>query len=222
MFEKNKLITIKIKDIESALGNKLPEAEINFVTELEPLLSTPNRVRKIAGSYLSAMDDFIIYQLLFKYSLEAAEMSTCDQTDKTWMMNTMKWVAYKTVIDLIYNSPIFLQDSGGKVYKKLGDFSISKETGMGGDDTAVGKMIERLECEAFKLEHSVFNCMPPLLTCENIKPGDLYTPRRSELVTKGENVWRPLMGRGIEQTRSTNPILNSFFINYNGRKVLSN
>ena len=221
MLNKNRLITIKVKDIESLSGGHLPSSEIDFITELEPLLSTPSRVRKVAGSYLAEMDDFIIYQLLFKYSLEAIEGSDCDHSDKAWIMYARKWTAFKTVLDLIYNAPLFLQESNGKVYKKLGDFAISKEAGKSGDSSAAGKMIERVECEIFKLNHAVFNCLQPLLTCENVSLDDIYTPRRSEMVTKGENVWRPLMGRGLSQVRSGNPLLNSFLINQ-GRLVRTN
>ena len=219
--EQNSYITIEVDPLATVSGQMTDPISLDFVTELSPLLSSPLRVRKIAGAYLEEFDDFIIYQLLFTYSLEATLRSPCNKLDTSWLLSARKWVAYKTILDLLYNSDNFAKSGSGKSSKKLGDFSISGESSTAGSEGPMGKMISKIECEIFKLNPAILNCMPELLSCENKTDLDLYVPKKSQLVIKGGNVPRPLMGRTIEASRLDNPLLDSFIIE-NGRMIRTN
>lgn len=192
----NQLISILISGIKNTDGDIIPSISLNFTTVLTPLLTSPVKVREIAGAYLVDISDDVLNQLILKYSLEATTIALCDTTqwDK-WNFYAEKWIAYKVAIDSIYNSPAYLGDIGGKQYKKLGDFALSIDNS-NSTGSAAKSFLKKLECEVFKLEISVRSCRDPLLSCdETIASESLYIPKPSQNVVKGNNVSRPIVGR---------------------------
>ncbi len=192
----NQLVSIFLSGIRNTSGSLLPPVSLSFTTILTPLLTSPMKIREIAGAYLVDISDDVLNQLILKYSIEANTIALCDTTqwDK-WDFYAEKWIAYKVAIDSIYNSPTYLGEIGGKQYKKLGDFalSIDNSSSSGG---AAKSFLKKLECEVFKLETSVRNCRDPLLSCdESLASESAYIPKPSQNVVKGANFSRPVIGR---------------------------
>lgn len=221
----NQLVSIVLENIYSVDNDLITSTSSDFITHLSPLLSSPYRVRKIAGSYLSDISDDVLNQLILKYSLEAECIAVCDTTtfDK-WDFYAEKWVNYNTALFAIYNSPVFLGESGGKSYKKLGDFSISKDSRDSGDSSGPAKsFMKKLECELFKIEISVRLCQQPLLECDSDALGGVSThnPSAALTVVKGGSVvGRPSFGRTFTQ-QGQHPAWTGW-IEKNGRKQLTN
>lgn len=196
--QKNELVSVVVEGIKSLDGDSLPEINTYFTTTMSPMYSSVLRVSQEIGSYLDGIGEDIINQLILKYSHEAEMLTSCDITDSKWKFLTSNWVTFKTAIDILYNSRTYLGESSGKVYKKLGDFSISKDNSKSDSSGPVSSKIRKLECELFKLEVAVKFCMDPLLTCEDMDKTDLMKKQRSKMVVKGEyDPNRPLFGRGM-------------------------
>lgn len=195
----NELVNVLIKDIKSIDGDVLSSFDSYFTTTMFPLYSSALRISQEIGAYMDGVGEDIVNQLILKYSHEAEMLTSCDISDNKWKFLTSSWVTFKVSVDVLYNSKTYLGESGGKVYKKLGDFSISKDnSGTGGGAGPVKSKINKLECELFKLEVAVKFCLDPLLTCEDIDKNDLIKRVPSQMVVKGEyDPNRPLFGRGM-------------------------
>jgi hypothetical protein len=192
----NQLITVTLSGIMSVEGDTFG-ASSAFVTDLDPMLTTPLSVRTVAGSYIEDISDDVLNQLILKYSIEAKQLAICDTTQwEKWDYYAAKWVEFSVATDSIYNSKSFLGEAGGKVYKKLGDFAISKDSSSGGSGPA-RSFINKLECEIFKLNVSVRQCREPLLDCKAEDAASTYAPLPAKTVTKGQSVPRPLFDRGV-------------------------
>ena len=197
--EKNQLINITITGIKSTSGNELQEVQAFFTTEMSPMLSSINQVRQLIGSYLDGITEDIVNQLILKYSNEARVTSSC-MPDAKWNFYATKWVTLRVAIDILYNSKIYLGESGGKAYKKLGDFAISRDTSSDSGGP-VKRMIDKLECDAFKFSIAVKHCAEPLLTCKDIDNYSLHKKTAAQSVIKGEqDLNRPTFGRSFSLT----------------------
>lgn len=221
----NQLVTIVLSDVYSVDNDIIVSTSTDFATHLSPLLSSPFRIREIAGSYLTSISDDVLNQLILKYSLEAQAIAVCDTTEyDKWDFYAEKWVAYNSALAGIYNAPIFLGESGGKAYKKLGDFSISKDSRDGDDGGGPAKaFIKKLECEIFKIEISVRLCREPLLECDSEALEDIVThnPSAALTVTKGESLaGRPTFGRTFRQ-EGQHPAWTGW-LKKNNRKQITN
>jgi hypothetical protein len=116
-------------------------------------------------------------------------IATCDTDDPVWKKFANSWVVTMTSLVLLDNSAAFTGESGASVSKILGDFEISKK----GASTSGSKstdLIDRLECELFKLDPAVRSCEPPRTSClELTAPGTVpadYVPLLPSGVVKGE------------------------------------
>jgi hypothetical protein len=189
----NQIVEINISGIESTDGDLYPDLFYSFSTTFDPLYSTPNKIRAIAGSYLKDVSDEILLYLIHTYSVEANAISICSTVNfEKWRYFASLWVTYRAALNAIYNAEIYLGDTGQKVYKKLGDFSISKDAKKDGSSPADG-LIEKLECESMKLSVAVISCKDPLIDC--IKSLINNNPLVPQLATKGQSLHRPMFGR---------------------------
>ena len=194
----NDIVSIYVKTgVKSTDGDNLAEAfESYFTTEMSPMYTTAYEVRRIAGAYIVGISDDIINQLIHMYSLVADDLAEC-KTDDRWQRFAGVWVALKVAMTLIVNSQDFVRAGAGKVFKQLGDLSISREAG-GSVDAGMSKMLSYLECELFKYEHAVRHCLAPLVDCLGLTDLDArpYVPKLAELVEKGVcDPNKPLVGR---------------------------
>lgn len=198
----NHLVSVILTNVRSEDGDVISVTESAFVTTMTPMYSTPQRVREIAGSYITEITDDILNQLILKYSQEADMLATCDTTQsEKWSYWATQWVSLKVAVDSIYNSTLYLGESGGKTYKKLGDFSISRDSSSGDGSGPAKAFLTKLECEIFKLDVSIRLCKEPLLECdsENLDTASLYNPSAAKTVVKGECTARPVFGRTFYQ-----------------------
>lgn len=167
-----------------------------FTTEMTPMCSSTLDVRRLIGAFITEIPDDIINQLILEWSIVAQDLANCSIDDK-WKRYSNKWVAYKVALVILYNTEEFRGATSDKQFKQLGDFSISK----GGDKTSsegVSKMIDWLECEAFKYEFSVRECEDPALNCLGLTDNDAlpYKPKLAQLVDKGVcDINKPTVGR---------------------------
>lgn len=191
----NQLISIILTGLESTDGDLLPDVEYSISTIFNPLYTTPNKVRAIAGSYLQDISDDTLLFLIHTFSLEAETLAVCNPENfPKWAFYAGQWVAYNVALEAVMNSELHLGSSGQKVYKKLGDFSISKDGSKGGSST--GSIIEKLKCEILKLSVSVKFCREPLTSCDKgVSDMDLRQGLAAQLVVKGESLPRPGFGR---------------------------
>jgi hypothetical protein len=220
--ENNLLIDILVTGIASTDGDLFGDLSHSFATTFDPLLSTPNKVRAIAGSYVQEISDSMLLYLINTYSVEAYALAHClseDNEDK-WQYYASLWVTYSAALNAVYNSKAYAGESANKVYKKLGDFSISKDNTKGGSGPAKG-LIDKLECEIFKLSVAVRYCRDPLLECIKGSGDDLYNPAAAQLVVKGSNLARPAFGRTFYPT-GRHPQWTGIIKGYNNRYHLTN
>lgn len=216
--EINEIVTINLTGIKSTDGDDLQEFSSYFTTEMNPMYSSPTKVSQLIGNYLDGIGEDIINQLILAYSYEAEVLTACDVTDNKWKFLSSQWVSLKVATDVLYNSNLYLGESGGKVYKKLGDFSISKDSDTDAGGPVKG-MLDKLNCEIFKLEVAVKNCMDPLLTCEGMDI-QAYAGRRqaSAGVIKGQHdPNRPMFGRGFVADAAY-PAMRGFLKDYRRKK----
>ena len=168
-----------------------------FTTEMTPMCASVLDVRRLVGAFITDIPDDIINQLILEYSIMALDLANCSIDDK-WKRYAGKWVAYKAALIILYNSDDFKGSISDKDFKQLGDFSISRGGGSSSTGSGIDKMIDWLECEAFKFEFSVRECEDPALNClgltdQNALP---YKPKLPGLVEKGEcDVNKPTVGR---------------------------
>lgn len=195
----NQIVDILLLEIESVDGDILSNVSLSFGTTLNPFFSTPNKVRGIAGSYLTDIPDQILLYLINSYSIEALNTTICDPNNwEKWEYYASLWVGYKTALNAVLNSKSYVGDSG-KVYKKLGDFSISKDA-TSGESSAKG-LIDKLECELLKLSVAVKFCKEPLIDCvKGVSSTDLRNAVPAQLVIKGGSLPRPAFGRTFRNT----------------------
>ncbi len=195
----NQLVQIEIEGIESVDDEIIQSIDYSFGTTLNPLYSTPNRVRAIAGSYIQEISDEMLIYLIHLFSIEATNLSICKVEDyEKWNYYAGLWVAHNTAMDAIVNSNTYIGNAGQKVYKKLGDFSISKDTS-GSNSSPAQTMINKLACEILNLTVSVKFCREPLTSCDKgMSDQDLRNALAAQLVSKGSDLARPLFGRTFE------------------------
>ncbi len=170
--------------------------ESHFTTEMSPMYTSAAEIRRIVGVHVPSIPDSIMNQLIHTYSLLAADLASCHRDDK-WERFAGQWVAIKVALTVIANTDAFVVAGEGKVFKQLGDLSISRGEGMS-VEAGLSRLMNSLECELFKYEHAVRNCLQPLVDCLgltdlNARP---YVPKLAELVDKGANDFnKPLGGR---------------------------
>ena len=157
-----------------------------FTTEMSPMFASVIDVRRLVGAFITEIPDDVINQLILEWSFIALDLNDCVVDDK-WRRFANKWVAYKVALIILYNTEEFRGVSSDKDFKQLGDFSISKGGGSSSSD-GLSKMIDWLECEAFKYEYSIRECTEPLMNCLGLKDIDAmpYKPKLPGLVEKGE------------------------------------
>jgi hypothetical protein len=197
ILENNLLVEIVLSGLESVDGDLFPDITHTFSTTFNPLYSTPNKVRAVSGSYVKDISDSMLLYLIHTYSVEADNLSICNHEQfPKWNYYAGLWVTYNVALDAVMNSEMYVNQAGQKVYKKLGDFSISKDaTGKGGSPT--DGMINKLECEILKLSVAVKFCKEPLTSCDKgLVSSDLRNGLAAQLVVKGElNNNKPMVGR---------------------------
>lgn len=156
-----------------------------FTTEMSPMCASVIDVRRIVGAFVSEIPDDVINQLILEWSIIAEDLAKCELDDK-WKRYANKWVAYKTALVILYNTEEFRGATSDKEFKQLGDFSVSKGGGSSGTSGA-SKMIEWLECEAFKYEFSIRECTDPAINCLGLTDNDAlpFKPSLAQLVEKG-------------------------------------
>jgi len=156
-----------------------------FTTEMSPMYASVIDVRRLVGAFITEIPDDVINQLILEWSFMANDLSSCNM-DYKWLRYANKWVTYKVSLIIMYNTEEFRGVTGAKDFKQLGDLSISKG-GSSSDGGGVGKMIEWLECEAFKYEFSVRTCELPAMNCLGLTDNSAmpYTPSLSQLTEKG-------------------------------------
>lgn len=221
----NQLIAITISDIFDTDGQSIPTVESSFVTKLTPMYATPLRVREVAGSYIPEVSDDILNQLILKYSVEADMYATCDTVAwSKWSFYASKWVMLKVAVDVIYNSEMYVSTTNkGKVYKKLGDFSISTDLKARDPIDHVKKFLVKLECEIFKLSVSVRLCKEPLIECSSDLLEDIaahYNVPAKTVVKGGLRSDSPSFGRTFVQN-GQHPQWTGW-IKRNNRQFMSN
>ena len=187
----NQIISLYIgKDVESVDNEPLgQDIETYFSTEVDPLYASVLDVRKTVGAYIQDIPDTVICQLLYQFSLDAECLAQCDTLDSEWEKWAAHWVAYKTAYIALTNSDQFINAGEGKIFKQLGDFSVSRGGGGGSQDAGIGRLAEWLECEIYKYEHAIRFCTNPLTDCLGMTDAKAslrdYTPLAAELVNKG-------------------------------------
>lgn len=194
----NNIVSLYVSTgLKSVDGDNLAESfESYYTTEMSPMYTTAYEVRRITGRYIDGVSDDITNQLIHMYSLVADDLATC-LTDDKWQRFAGVWVSLKVALTLIQNSEAFVQAGQGKLFKQLGDLSISREAG-GSVDAGLSKMLTYLECELFKYEHAVRHCMAPLVDCLGLTNLDArpYVPKLAELVERGMcDPNKPIVGR---------------------------
>lgn len=195
----NQIVNVLIEDIKSTDGDFLDSIEMSFTTSLFPMYSSPSKVRSTAGAFISEITDDVLVILIHKYSSEADYIKVCNSGlwDK-WNFYTSLWVTYRATIDALMNSENYLASAGTKIYKKLGDFAVSKDTSINKESPIAG-LLKKLECETFKLMVSVIMCKEPLLECDPAKV-DFYNPSAPALMVKGMDIpGKPVFGRTFTQ-----------------------
>lgn len=195
----NQLVSILVNGIESVDGDLIESIDYSFATNFNPLYTTPNKVRALAGSYLQDISDEMLMYLIHLFSIEADMLSICKKESfSKWNYYAGLWVAYNVSVEAIMNSNLYISNGGQKVYKKLGDFSISKDN-TNKDSAPTQVMLEKLKCEILKLSVAVKFCKEPLTACDKaVSDQDLRNGIASQLVVKGENLPRPMLGRVFE------------------------
>lgn len=196
LLSSNQLVEILLTGIESVDGDKIDLIDYSFATNFSPLYSTPNKVRALAGSYLQDISDEMLTYLIHLFSIEADMLSICKKENfSKWNYYAGLWVAYNVGVEAIMNSELYINNGGQKIYKKLGDFSISKDN-TNKDSAPSQVMLEKLKCEILKLSVAVKFCKEPLAVCDkSMFEQDLRNGVASQLVIKGENLPRPMLGR---------------------------
>jgi hypothetical protein len=147
-------------------------------------------------------------------------MAICNRANfPKWEYNASLWVAHKTALNAVMNSKTYVEDAGQKIYKKLGDFSVSKDTTH--KETPTRDLIHKLECELLKLSVAVKFCKEPLIDCvKGVASNDLRNSSAAQLVKKGELVSAPMFGRTFRQ-QGRHPQLTRYIKEYD-RIVLTN
>jgi hypothetical protein len=192
----NQLVNILINEIESVDGEIIDLIDYSFATTFSPLYSTPNKIRAIVGSYIENISNEMLLYLIHIFSIEADMLAICKKEDSAkWSYYAGLWVANNVAVESIMNSNFYVNNAGQKVYKKLGDFSISKDN-TSSDSFPAHVMLEKLKCEILKFSVSVKFCKEPLTTCDkSLFEQELRNGVASQLVVKGESLSKPMFGR---------------------------
>lgn len=173
-------------EIKSQDGDFLSEKfESFFTTEMYPMYSSVYEIRRIAGLYIADISDNIINQLIHVHSMMAEDLASFEPNSK-WERFAGTWVSYKTAYVLITNTEDFIKAGEGKVFKQLGDMSVSREKASN-TDAGLVKMLKYLECEIYKYEHAIRSGLSPLMDCLGLTDMEAraYVPKLAEIVEKG-------------------------------------
>ena len=194
----NSVISIYIDGVQDTGGDQdtMVPFESYFTTEMSPMYTSVYEIRRIVGLYIDEIPDDIINQLIHTYSIIANDLAECS-TDEKWERFAGTWVALKVSHILITNTEDFERAGDGKVFKQLGDMSVSRERATN-VEAGIVKMLNHLECELYKFEHAVRTCLPPLMDCLGLSNwrARAYVPELAQLVEKGEkDPNKPFVGR---------------------------
>lgn len=198
----NSIVTITIEPgiLATDSDELLEQSCTYFSTEMTPLCASVFDVRRLVGAYIEEIPDDIINQLILEYSICAQDLAEC-HIDEKWKRYANKWVALKVALTVIYNTEEFRGSSSDKVFKQLGDFSVSRTGNSGGGEgtnSGLGRLIDSLECDAYKVEYSIRHCKPPLMDCLGMEDPSArcWEPKLAVLTEKGKcDVNKPVVGR---------------------------
>jgi hypothetical protein len=215
----NQLINIILEGIESVDSDTIESIDYSFSTTFSPLYSTPNKIRAVVGSYVQDISDEMLLYLIHTFSVDADNLSICDHVAfPKWDYYAGQWVAYSAALEAVMNSDLYVNTSGQKTYKKLGDFSISKDNSAPGSNPSQ-MMVGKLECELLKLSVAIKFCKEPLTSCDKGLVGnDLRNGVAAKLVLKGEFQAKPLIGRTFIQS-GRYPAMTGFIKLYDKYKM---
>lgn len=221
----NSIITLELSaGIKATDGTSMLEDYFTyFSTEMTPMYSSTISVRSIVGSFVTEIPDDVINQLILKYSILSQDLGYNCTIDDRWLRYASEWVTYRVSLIILYNSDDFKSSSAGKVFKQLGDLSVSRDNS-GSSNTGIKNLIDWLECEAFKYEHAIRNCGLPALNCEGLTDTDKlpYTPTPAALVEKGQDDINKLIpGRRWISSQNYPPNVSSNIFLW-GKKYKSN
>ena len=199
MISQNKIISVIIKaGIESVDADVLAsDYNSYFTTNMVPLFATVNDVRKRVGRHIASVTDDTINQLNFYFGQMASAITDCDVSDPKWRYFANQWVAINTSLVLLDNNEAFTGATGESISKVLGDFEISKR-GPSSTPAKFSDLIDRLQCELYKLEPAVRKCSNPLTSCagmEDPKYTDYDVLKPDTFVRGSEEINYPLIGR---------------------------
>ena len=211
--DRNGLVQITIKGIKSTDGQVVDSVDTFFTTELYPMYSSKNKVIQKISSYLKGVSESLIDQLILKYSYEANLLSKCDKTDQVWLHYVREWVTFNASLDLLYNSKLHIGDSDGKVYKKLGDFALSKDSSSINKNDPTVEIIDKIKCEITKLEPAVKACMEPLFSCKDVSLVDSMPKESSAqvFIKSAYDPERPVFGRRFVQDMQPNALRGWYY-----------
>ena len=191
----NQLVEIILSGLKSVDGDVLEDVTYSFSTIFTPMYSTPNKIRAIAGSYLQDIGDDTLLYLIHLFSVQADNLAICKKEEHSkWSYYASQWVSNNVALEAIINSELHIGTAGQKIYKKLGDFSISKDNSKGG--TATKEIMDKIRCEILKLTVAVKYCKEPLPSCDKVVvDADFRNGYGSQIVVKGEALPQPSFGR---------------------------
>lgn len=186
----NSIVTITLpalNGIQSTTGNSLSADYTSyFTTHMTPLLATANDVRRKIGGYLTTISDDVINQLNYHHSIAVQTLPQCNTRLPMWQYFAKQWVVLQTCLTMFDNLPAFSGAHLPGVTKTLGDFSITKTPPL--TRTSIfGDTVEKIECELYKLEPAVRDCMKPLMDCLGLKDVNAryWIPVGSDNIIKG-------------------------------------
>ena len=247
MLSVNKFIKIFLKrDIKATDGTQLKaDYESYFTMELSPMYATMDDVRKRIGHFINNIPDDTINQIILNNSLYTQTLKACgdpslgrdpqgfsneslafgasrqDDGPLNWNYFASRYVTIVTALNLLDNLDVFSGIQLGGFKKTLGDFEVSKDPSWKGNKKT---LVERLECELYKLEPAVRSCMPPLRDCLGLTDYRVrdYMPMLSRGIVRGVNFPDyPSVGRRWWPGMNIYPIgtdkINSWYRWYTGR-----
>tara|TARA_R110002126_G_scaffold155054_1_gene302089 strand:- start:2313 stop:3020 length:708 start_codon:yes stop_codon:yes gene_type:complete len=122
----NRILHLTITGITALDGSVLNgPIESYYTTCYDPLCSTVNRVRLMAGEFLSDVPDDTINQLIWYYSMEADLLNYCPTLSaiepKTYLNYKTRWVTAAVILGLLSGTSL-----NGDMSKRLGDLSVGR------------------------------------------------------------------------------------------------
>jgi hypothetical protein len=155
---------------------------------MQPMYATANDVRRRLGAHLADVSDDIINQLILYYSNIARQITICPTTSRKWLYFARDWVVLQSGLSLLDNHPAFSGAHLPGISKTLGDFQISK-TPPNTRTSLFGDLVERFQCDLYKLEPAVRDCVNPVPDCLGLKDVNAryLVPLLPQDIIRGQN-----------------------------------